>query len=465
MQHPPSAVSSRDVFSAFPNRTSPITEARRGSLHQVLGVAFGLAVLVGNTIVVGILRTAGEVAGHLPSAGWFVAAWVVGGIYALLGAMSLAEPGAMVRRSGGQYPIVHRALGPYPAFVVGWSDWLSTAASIALVAIVFGEYALPLMPNFPGGKPVMACGLVVLFGLLQWRGVKSGDIAQQLLSAGKALAFGALIVACFVLPIPERVATVAATLPTGTAFMAAVILALQSVIYTYDGWTGPLYFGEETVNGEQAIPRAMIGGVLVVILIYVLINIAQLRVLGIEGMAGNPFAAASAGTLLFGPKGDLIIRLLVLGSILGGVNAILMMASRIPMAMARDGLMPAALTTVNPGGTPTVAHWASVGLAIGFILSGTFNSVLALAAFFFVANYIVSFTAVFALRRKEPDTPRPFRVPGFPYTTGLVLIGSAAFLVGAVLSDRANSLRSIALLAVSWPVYRVIVRSAHAGGR
>ena len=390
---------------------------------------------------------------------------MVGGIYALLGAMSLAEPGAMVRRSGGQYPIVHRALGPYPAFVVGWSDWLSTAASIALVAIVFGEYALPLLPNFPGGKPAMACGLVVLFGLLQWRGVKSGDIAQQLLSAGKALAFGALIVACFVLPIPERAVTAAATLPTGTAFMAAVVLALQSVIYTYDGWTGPLYFGEETVNGEQAIPRAMIGGVLVVILIYVLINVAQLRVLGIEGMAGNPFAAASAGTLLFGPKGDLIIRLLVLGSILGGVNALLMLASRVPMAMARDGLMPAALTTVNAGGTPTVAHWTSVGLAIGFILSGTFSSVLALAAFFFVANYIVSFTAVFALRRKEPDTPRPYRVPGFPYTTGVVLIGSVAFLVGAVLSDRTNSLRSMALLAVSWPVYRVIVGSSHAGGR
>ncbi|MBA2290926.1 MAG: amino acid permease [Gemmatimonadales bacterium] len=430
----------------------------RGALHQVLGVAFGLAVLVGNTIGVGILRTPGDVAGLLPSTGLFFAAWLVGGVYALLGAISLAEPGAMIRRSGAQYPIVHRALGPYPGFVVGWSDWFSTAAALSLVAIVFAEYAGPLIPDFPGEERVIACAVVLLFALVQWRGVKSGDVLQQLLTILKAVAFTALSVAALVMVIPDRAVPAAAVLPVGTALIAAFVIALQSVIFTFDGWTGPLYFGDETVDAGRSIPRAMIGGVLAVLLIYLLFNLAMVRVLGVDAMAGDPFVAASAGTILLGAKGDLILRLLVLGTILGAANAITMIVSRIPLAMGEDGLMPERFTSVNAGGTPAVAHWVSVGVALGFILSGTFNTVLALAAFFFVANYVLSFTSVFVLRRKEPDTPRPFRVPGFPYTTGLVLVGSLAFIVGSIASDRVNSLRSILLLAASYPAYLLVKR-------
>ena len=433
----------------------------RGKLLQILGVAFGLAVLVGNTIVVGILRTPGEVAARLPSTGLFLGVWVVGGLYALLGALSVAEPGAMIARSGGQYSIVHRALGPYPGFIVGWSDWLSTCASLALGGMVFGEYAEPLMPGLPGGKVAIACTVTLLLGVMHWRGVRIGDIAQQLLSALKALAFGALIVACLTLPIPamDTAAPVAAVLPAGAALFTALVLALQSVIYTHDGWTGPIYFGEETVDAGRSVPRSMIVGVLIVILIYVLVNVAFVRVLGVARMAGDPFVAASAGHVLFGDRGDLLVRLLVLCSILSGVNAITMMAARIPLAMSRDGLLPESFETVNAGGTPTVSHWTSIGLALGFILSGTFNTVLALAAFFFVASYTMSFISVFALRRNEPDTPRPYRVPGFPYTTGVVLVGSLAFLVGSVITDQRNSVRSILLLAASYPIYRLILSS------
>jgi APA family basic amino acid/polyamine antiporter len=424
----------------------------------VLGTAFGVAVLVGNTIVVGILRTTGEVAGHLPSTALFLGVWVVGGLYAVLGAMSLAEPGAIVQRSGGQYAIVHRALGPYPGFIVGWSDWLSTAASLALAAIVFAEYSAPLLPAFPGQVQIISATLVIGFGLLQWRGIQSGDVAQQLLSALKALAFGALIVAALVMAVPERVAESAVTIPAGAGMLAAVILGLQAVIFSFDGWTGPIYFGEETVDAGRTIPRAMIVGVLVVLAIYLLYNLAMVRVLGVEAMAGDPFVAATASSVLFGNRGDLVVRLLVLLSLLGGANAMLLMAGRVPLAMSRDGLMPARFDSVNVGGTPTVAHWTSVGLALGFILTGTFNTVLALAAFFFVANYVLSFASVFALRRNEPDTPRPFRVPGFPWTTGLVLLGSVAFIVGSIMSDRTNSLRSVVLLAASYPIYRLVLR-------
>ena len=413
--------------------------------------------LVGNTISVGILRTPGEVAARLPSPALFLGVWLVGGLYALLGALSMAEPGAMVARSGGQYALVHRALGSYPGFIVGWSDWLSTAASTSLVAMVFAEYAIPLVKGFPGGETAIACGLVLIFGVLQWRGARGGDAAQQILTAGKALAFGALIVAALVMSVPAR-ETTTTVLPVGAALFGAAIIALQSVIFTYDGWTAPLYFGEEIADAGRSIPRSMAGGVLVVIAIYLLVNVAFVRVVGVSAMAGDPFVAATMGERLFGASGDLIIRLVVLVSLLSGLNSNVMMAPRIPMAMSRDGLMPHAMDIVNQGGTPVVAHWVSIGLALGFILSGTFQTVLALAAFFFVANYTLSFASVFALRKKEPATPRPFRVPGFPYTTGIVLLGSLAFLVGAVVTDRTNSVRSLILLGASYPMYRVILK-------
>jgi basic amino acid/polyamine antiporter, APA family len=422
-------------------------------------------VLVGGTIVIGILRTPGDVAAQLPSPALFLGAWIIGGLYALLAAISLAEPGAMVARSGGQYVFVSRGLGRYPGFVVGWSDWLSLCATVALGGMVFTEYVEPLLPALGGRGGATGVAVVLLFGLLLWRGIRIGDLSQQILSAAKALAFGSLIAVCLSVPASAETAagsgTTGGAAPSGLALATAIVLALQAVIYTYDGWNGPLYFGEETRNPGHGIPRSMVLGVLLVILIYVLVNVAFLRVLGISRMAGDPFVAASVGQQLFGDRGDLVIRLLVLISILSGMNAIILMAPRVLLAMSRDRLLPAALQTVNRGGTPTVAHWTTIGVVAGFILSGTVNSVLALCAFFFVFNYTLSFVSVFALRRKEPETPRPFRVPGFPFTTGLALLGSLAFLGGSVVSDWSHSWKSMVLLALSYPVYRVLERHQH----
>src|SRR3954464_11929493 len=198
---------------------------------------------------------------------------MIGGVDALIGAISLAEPGAMFARSAGQYVIVRRGLGEYPAFVVGWSDWISTCGPIALGGMVFMEYLEPLIPALAGRRVPAGVGLVILFGLLLWRGIRIGDLSQQILSAAKALAFGGLIGVCLVAPVPGAAVSPGA-LPTGVALVAAIVMALQAVIYTYDGWTGPLYFGEETRDPGRSVPRSMVVGVLLVILIYVLVNVA-----------------------------------------------------------------------------------------------------------------------------------------------------------------------------------------------
>ena len=429
----------------------------RSQLLRVLGIAFGIAIIIGNTIIVGILRTPGEVAANLPNRGTFLAAWLVGGIYALLGAASLAELGAMIPRSGGQYVLVHRALGPYPGFIVGWSDWISTCGTIAASGLVMGEYLGVLVPAVTGHAVVVGCTAAIAIAAFQWRGIRWGDRAQQVLSLAKALALCVLVIAAFSLSSPPAPSVPRPAL-TGYAAFGAAMVALQGVIYTYDGWNGVLYFGEEVVDPGRSVPRSMIGGVLLVIVIYLLLNLAFLHVLPYSRVAGEPFVAGAVAAAIFGNSGDLIIRAIMVVSVLGGINACLLMAPRVPLAMARDGLLPKRLAEVNPGGTPTIASLLSTSIAIGFMLSGTFNRVLALLAFFFVANYSLSLVSVFVLRRTEPDTPRPYRAWGHPWTTGLALAGYLAFLIGQVVGDTRNSLWSLGLLALSYPVFRMTRR-------
>ena len=437
-----------------------------GKLLQVLGVAFGLAVLVGNTIGMGILRTPGEIAAQVPSIPLFMGVWVAGALYALLGALTVSELVAMRPRSGGMYPLVRHGLGPYPGFVVGWSDWLSTCGSIAAVAIVLGEYAGPLIPFLAGHEKLTACGVVLAFGLMQWRGIRIGDIAQQATSLVKALALVALaLVALFFAeaPVPAATTTVAPVLPMGIALVGAVIVAMQSAIYTYDGWTGPVYFSEELQDPARDVPRTMIGGVLLVMAIYLLLNAAFLSVIPIREMAGDPFVAASAAARMFGPRGDTVLRIVMILSLVASVNALVLMASRVPFAMSRDGLLPVGLQRVNPGGTPVPALWTSVAVALGLIATNTFSTMIALLAFMFVANYAVTFTTFFVMRRRHPDAPRPFRVPLYPLVPGLALLGSLAFIGAALASDTTHSLWALALVGLSWPIYRLFRRDADAG--
>ena len=445
---------------------------RRASLLRVLGATFGLAVIVGNTIGVGILRTPGEVAGQLPDVRLFLGVWVVGGLYALLGANSVAELGTRVPRSGGQYVYARHAFGEYAGFVVGWSDWVSTCGSVAAVTIAIGEYARVLFPALPLRAAALAVGVTLLFAALQWRGISWGSGAQNLTSLLKALVFVALVAACFALGeggsfawhdtggatvIPSAAASVLKP-AAGVPLLLAFVVALQAVIYTYDGWTGVIYFSEEVREPARDIPRAMFGGVLSVIAIYLLVNLALMYVLPLSRMAGEQLAAGAAAAELFGARGDQVIRALAVVSLLSSVNALLLIATRVPFAMGRDGLFPEGAVRVNAGGTPTAALALSALVAVVFILSGRFNAVIAVLAFFFVANYAVSFAALFVLRRREPAAP--FRAWGHPWTTALAFLGSLAFLAGAVYADTRNSLYALAVLAASYPAYLVVKRLA-----
>ena len=206
----------------------------------------------------------------------------------------------------------------------------------------------------------------------------------------------------------------------------------------------------------------MIGGLLLVMALYLLVNLSLLRMLPLSRLAGQPLAVGTAVEVVFGASGGAIVRVVAIISLVGGINAFQLMASRIPLALARERLLPAAFAQVNAGGTPGLSLLLSTAVAVLFIVSGPFRQVLAVMTFFFVANYVMSLLAVFVLRRREPATPRPYRAWGYPVTTGLALLVSLAFLAGAIALDSRNSVRALLVLAASYPVYRLIRRSGSA---
>ena len=431
----------------------------RGRLLRVLGVGFGLAVIIGNTIGAGILSTPGKVAEQLPTPWLFIAVWLVGGVYALLGAVSIAELGTMLPRSGGQYVFARHALGDYAGFIVGWSDWISTCGSTSFISLIIAQYAGVLFPSLSGRVVPVALAIVIAFGVIQWHGIRWGSGVQNVTSILKTLAYVALVLACFLLGGSSHVESSGSVqAPTGVTLLVALILALQGVIYTYDGWTGVIYFSEEVKDPARDIPRSMIGGVLSVIAIYLLVNLAVLYVLPISEIAGSDLALGKAAQAIFGPNGDRIFRSLMILAMLSAVNACQLMATRVLFAMSRDGLFSTRGAQANEGGTPTVALFFSTLVALLFILTGTVDQVLAVVAFFFVVNYAVSFAVVFLLRRREPDRERPYRAWGYPWTTGLTLLGSIGFLAGAVASDTRNSVYALVLLAASYPTFRLSKR-------
>lgn len=427
-----------------------------GHLLRVLGVGFGLAVIIGNTIGAGIFRAPGTIAEQLPAPGPFLLVWLAGGLYALLGAISLAELGTMIPRSGGQYVFARYALGEYAGFVVGWSDWISSCGSTAAVALLIGTFSGALFPALEGNAALIAAAVAIFFALLQWRGIVWGSNTQNFTSLIKALAFLALIVAGFI--FGGKGALISST-PGATAAitLSAIIVSLQAAIYTYDGWAGVIYFSEEVKHPGRDIPRSLLGGVLLIMAIYLLVNVSLLYVLPMSQIAGKEFAAGQAANVIFGAHGDTIFRCLTIASMLSAINALHLMATRVVFAMSRDGLFTTKAAVVNEGGTPTVSLLLSTLVALLFIVFGQrFERVITVLAFFFVANYILSFISLFVLRRREPDKPRPYRAWGYPFTTAIALIGSLLFLAGAVLADTSNSLYALLLLAVSYPVFRLM---------
>jgi len=249
-------------------------------------------------------------------------------------------------------------------------------------------------------------------------------------------------------------------LPTGWPLAIAIMLGLQAVIYTVDGWDGVIYFGEEVRQPGRDIPRAIFGSVFSIMGIYLLLNLIALYVLPMKEIAGNNFVLGTVADRVFGALGDPIIRSIMVISMLSCLNANQLFCTRTLYAMSCDGLFFRRATQVNGGGTPTVSLLLSTIVGVLFVLisflsANAFERVIAMLSFFFVANYTLSYFSLFALRKREPEMARPYSAWGYPWTTGIALAASVLFLIGSIVTDQKNAPLALGMLLLSYPVFRV----------
>ena len=425
-------------------------------LRRVLGIGFGLAVSVGGTIGVGILRAPGLVAGQLHAPSMVLFLWVAAGLYTLLGASCLTELGVMLPQAGGFYVYVRRAFGNTAGFAVGWTDWLMYCSILAYLSIGIAEFMAVLGP-IPGSAIRFVSTLILAsIVTLQWLGIRVSSQFQELTTSLKCIAFLALVSACLLVPARGYASAGIASSVT----FSGLVVALQAIVITYGGWQSPLYFMEEDRDPARNLPRTMIGGVLSVIGIYLLVNIALLNVLPMSKLSGATLPAADAAQVIAGAHGRNLITVLSVISLVPLLNAVMMMGSRVIFAMGRDGLFWSRTSTVNAGGTPDAATLLTAVIAVGLIASGTFQRLVAMTSFFLAANYCLCCLALIVLRRREPELRRPYQAWGYPWSVWLVTVGGVIFLVAMLVADMFNGLAALGLLAVGLIGRAVFTRGA-----
>ena len=434
-------------------------------LQRLLGKGFSIAACVGLVIGLGILRTPGEIAKTVSDPGAYMALWIGCGIFVLISLLVVAELIAMTPRSGGIYALVAHAYGPYPGFLIGWTDWVAACAAMALKVVVMLEYVVLLEPRLESYQTAVAVIISTCFAMLQLRGVRVGAGIQQFASTVMGLIMIGLAMALYfaffsnggMVAAPEVQGAV------GAADIAAYGIVIAAVVFTYDGWYAASYFSEEVKSGGRGVAIGSIQAALIVFALYVLLNLALVLSVPLGALIGHDLALAGALDLAFGSGAGTVVIFAAIFILLSHQNLQYMVASRVIYSLSQDGLGTKRATTVNEKGTPAGATILTWSVTVFLIIVGQFELLLSLVTIFFMAMYVGLVIGVFKLRRQEPDAERPFRAWGFPATGVICAVGWTAVALFVSVTNPKSAVYGAILTAISVPVYLFLKRHRRLG--
>jgi APA family basic amino acid/polyamine antiporter len=425
------------------------------SLLRILGLVFGLAVVVGGMVGSGIMRAPGVVAKGITSPPLILLAWTIGGVFALVSAMPLVEAGASVPMAGGPYPIARRAFGPAAAFLVGWISWLQYVASSAFIAVVFGEYVHRLGMATALSKSTLAVGLLAGVTLINCLGTRISGSSQSLASAVKGGAFIVLTAILFASRHAPPIEPPIHHLPAlvGITSVGALVMAIRVIYQTYAGWDAAIYFSEEVHRPERNVARATFGGIAAVMVLYVMVNAGVLHVLDPSAIAGSELAVGDAAKVSLGPIADTVITGMGLFSLAAIVNLQAMAAPRITFRMARDGAAPPVLARVTRGGAPWVGVLVGAAVSGLFAMMGSYENIVKIYAPWSMGAILMVCLCAIRLRVIEPDLPRPWKMPLFPWTAIVGAAMQAGRIIVVVVDDPAYGLLSALAAVAPLPIF------------
>lgn len=425
-------------------------------LPRVLNSLLGAAIVVGGAIGVGILRTPGIIAAQLGQPLLIIAAWVVSGLLALVGANCLAELAAALPRAGGPYVYAGRAFGRFGGIAVGWADWLVSTTAVATISVTIAEYVIGGLHS-PALTHVMAVGLIAAFALLNWFGLEVGARTQQVLSLLKV---GGLIgLAILALSLGKGGLSGHGAPIAGYPGLLLAVSAFVIIHETYAGWNSSVYFSEEDKDAARNVPRALFWGILAIIVSYVLFNLGLLAILPMDVLATSKLPAADAAQRIFGSSGQTVVRVFAILSLGGILNVVIMFTPRILFGMSRDGLLPSRLSKLNRAGVPGVAMLACIVPAMVLAAGLAFETLFSVTAFLGLTVNLVVFAAYFQLRRTEPKLERPFRAFGHPWLPLLITAISAVLWGAFVIADPLSSSIAVTAMLLGWPLFGLAFKS------
>jgi APA family basic amino acid/polyamine antiporter len=421
--------------------------------------------VVGGIIGSGIFLSPSVVAQRVGTAPLTLAAWGIGAVVAIIGGFVYAELGARRPQAGGTYVYLREAFGTLPAFLYGWALFLIMATgAIAAVAMTGASYLATLLGMAPEHARAIAMALIVILTLLNVLGVNIGATTGNVLTVLKLSAIAILVVAALMmspthaLPVP---AVAAAPLVPPQGLMASVVAmgaALVPVLFSFGGWQQTNAVAEELRDPARTLPRALILGVLIVAATYLLVNLAYLRALGVEGLAASSAPAADTMFVYLGPAGRTLITCGIVASTIGFLGMVILMSARVYQAMAADGLFFQSMAALHPKTrTPVVALVAQGAVALALLLTGTYGQLLDYVVFADWIFFGSTAATLFVLRRRDAQrhggASSLTKAPGHPYTTLIFIAAAMYVVVGSIISNPGNAARGAALLVLGVPVY------------
>lgn len=468
---------------------------RISGLIPTLGLFSTIMLVIGGVIGSGIFRKAGVMASAVGSPKILLCVWLIAGIITIFGALTNAEVASIIPETGGQYVFFEEIFGPFFAYLYGWAVFaIIQTGSIAAVAFVFAEYASQLIPlpqlsasitsisfhcPFIGDiTPFLDFGVKTVAGILilgltivNYVGVRFGGIVQNVLTVAKLLAMGALFLGAFFLSTGGSVSNITTTSlaihPTGIALVAAIVTAMQGAFWAYDGWNKLTYIAGEIKNPQRNIPLGLGVGMFAVMGIYMLINLAYAYVLPIDVMAHSKLVAADVAEKCI-PNGGRWIAAAVMLSTFGTANAMILASARVYYSMAQKNVFPAFLGVANPKfHTPSASLVVQLLWSLLLLLTGTFDTLTDTLIFVSWVFYAAGAYGVFVLRRKYPDLPRPYKVPGYPWVPIFFILFASVYVIFTVKNDLdiyhlavsqgkpaiINSALGVALVLLGTPIY------------
>jgi len=418
---------------------------------------FDTAMVVFSLVVgIGIFRTPAIVAEAAADSTLFFTAWIAGGLVSLLGALTFAEIGSRYPRAGGYYRVVADCYHPTLAFMLNWSQTLMQGAGAAGVAFIGADYLMPvLLPAewcTPRTSLVFACGTMLLLLILNYRGVKLGARAQNLLSTLKIVMIVGLAVLGLLLAERVNAPPAVTNQPAGLRLASALI----PCFYAYGGYHMTMNLGADLKDARRRFPLAITAGMLTVVTLYLLLNFAYQRVLGINGIAGSKLVAAALSRATFGPAGEVVVSLAVFLSAAGFVNATVMQMPRSFYAMAQDGVLPRAFLRVNPQTQVQevgLLFFGATMLLPAFVL-GSFEKLLNYVIFTDMLTLAVVASTLFVLRRRR-IAEDGYRMPGYPLLPALFVLCLLGVATRVFTLEPKLALAGLLILATGWPLFRL----------